>query len=170
MKYLSAGICIFLALAGTALASDAPPTDKSVAELLDVMNAHQLIDGMKGQIDAMLAATMRDAMRGKPVTPERQAIIDRMQARVQEVINQTLDWDTLRPVYMRTYSASFSQDEVNGMLKFYKSNVGQAVIKKLPLVLQNVMEDVQGMTKPMQKKLQQIQQETLQDLKALPES
>jgi hypothetical protein len=168
-KKYGGGVVVFLLLAGSVLAADSTPSEKSIDELLEVMNAHQLIDSVKGQMGAMLETAMREASRGKTMTPERQAIIDRMQTRVAAVINDALEWQTLRPVYVRAYSASFSQTEVDGMLKFYKSPAGQAVVKKLPLVLQNVMQDVQAITKPMRQKLQQIQQEAVQELKALPD-
>jgi uncharacterized protein len=173
-KYMS-GICAFLLMAGTATAAaattaaGAPPSDQSIKELLEITNAHQLIDGMKAQINTLVTASIREAMRGRPMTPERQAVVDRMQARMTDAATQALDWDVLLPIYLRTYRASFTQAELNGMISFYKTPAGQAVIKKLPVVMQNVMGEMQGIIKPMQQSIAVIQKETLQDLENLPD-
>ena len=169
MKKYIGGICAFLFIAGTALAAGAPPSDQSIRELLEIINAHQLIDGMKAQINTLVATSVRDAMRGKPMTPARQAVVDRMQARMTDAATQALDWDVLLPIYLRTYRASFTQAELNGMISFYKSPAGQAVTKKMPLVMQNVMGEMQDIIKPMQQKIAEIQKETLQDLQSLPD-
>jgi len=46
---------------------------------------------------------------------------------------------------------------------------GQAMIKKMPLVMQNVMGEMQSVMKPMQVKMREIQRETTQALQALPD-
>jgi uncharacterized protein len=73
-------------------------------------------------------------------------------------------------MYVRTYRASLTQDELDGMLKFYRSSAGQAFIKKMPLIMQNVMTEMQGMIKPMQQKLVEIQRQTMQELQDLKSS
>jgi hypothetical protein len=41
--------------------------------------------------------------------------------------------------------------------------------KKMPLVMQNVMGEMQSVMKPMQVKMREIQRETMQELQALPD-
>jgi hypothetical protein len=53
------------------------------------------------------------------------------------------------------------------VIKFYKSAAGQAYVKKLPLVMQNVMQEMQGFMKPLQEKMISIQRESMQELKDL---
>jgi hypothetical protein len=79
-----------------------------------------------------------------------------------------LDWNSLVPIYLHTYRASFSQDEMDSIIAFYKTPGGQALIRKMPLVMQNVMTEIQALTQPLQKKFQQIQREALEELKVLP--
>jgi hypothetical protein len=51
--------------------------------------------------------------------------------------------------------------------KFYKSAAGKAYTKKLPVAMQNVMVEMQGLIKPMQEKMAAIQKESLKELKEL---
>ena len=59
------------------------------------------------------------------------------------------------------YKQSFTQKEVNGMLDFYKSEPGQAVIAKMPLVMQNTMQAMQARMNTTFPKLQKLQQDAI---------
>ena len=142
-------ICACLLAAAPAIAANAPPTDESIQQLLTLTNA------------------MRDAQQGQTLTPERQAILDRMQTKMTAVLNQSLNWDALQPIYVNTYKASLTQDELDGIISFYQSSAGQAYIKKMPLIMQNVMAEMQGLIKSMQQQLVDIRKETAQELKDL---
>jgi uncharacterized protein len=168
MKIRQLVCCICLLAAVPVFADDAPPTEQSIQQLLELTNVRQLLDQIKLQFDSMMSAAIRDAQQGQTLTPERQAVVDRMKAKMSAVMKETLNWDTMMPLYVRTYRASLTQDELDGMIAFYQSPPGQAYIKKMPVIMQNVMVEMQAMIKPMQQKMVEIQKETLQELKNLP--
>lgn len=167
IKQLAMAVAWILVSAAAAAANNAPASDASIREMLDLTNAQQMIAGMKGQMSTIMNNAMRNAMQGQNVTPEKQAILDRMTAKMSAAAADVLNWDTLQPLYMRTYRESFTQDEIDGVIKFYKSPAGRAYVKKLPVVMQNVMQDMQGLMKPLQEKMMAIQRETMQELKDL---
>lgn len=164
---IATALAWILMSAGAVAANNAPASDASIREMLELTNAQQMIAGMKGQMTTMMNTAMQNAMKGQSITPERQAILDRMAAKMSAVVTDMLNWDQLLPIYLRTYRESFSQDEIDGVIKFYKSAAGQAYVKKLPLVMQNVMREMQGLLQPLQEKMMAIQRESLQELKAL---
>jgi hypothetical protein len=169
IKRLAAALVWILMSAGAVAANNAPASDASIRQMLELTNAQQIIASMKGQMNALMNTTVQNAMRGQTLTPERQAIIDRMTAKMSAAASDMLNWDTLLPIYLRTYRDSFTQDEIDGVIKFYKSAAGQAYVKKLPLVMQNVMGEMQGIMKPLQDKLLAIQKESMQELRNLPD-
>ena len=65
------------------------------------------------------------------------------------------------------YRKSFSQSEMDGMLKFYKSPAGKAVIAKMPVVMQNTMQVMQGEMAEMMPKIQQLIADTTSQMQAL---
>jgi uncharacterized protein len=164
---LATALIWILVSAGAAAANNAPASDASIRQMLELTNARQIIEGVKGQMGTMMNTAMQNATRGQTLTPERQAVIDRMSAKMSAVASDMLTWDALLPIYLRTYRDSFTQDEIDGVIKFYKSAAGQAYVKKLPLVMQNVMREMQGVMKPAQEKMMAIQRETMQELKDL---
>jgi hypothetical protein len=170
MKIRDLVICVCLFAAPPVIANDHPPSDASIDQLLTLTNARQLLDQMKAQVDSMIAAGMHAAQQGQALTPERQAVLDRMKSKMAAVITESLSWESLEPIYIRTYRASLTQDELDGMIAFYASAPGQAYIHKIPVIMQNVMVEMQGMLKPMQDKLAEIQKQTIQELKDLKAS
>jgi hypothetical protein len=166
-KLLIAALIGMLICTGARAANNAPASDASIRELLELTNAHQMLDGMKGQINALMNNSIHDAVKNQTITPERQAILDRMAAKMSAVATDMMNWDQLMPIYLRTYRASFTQDEIDGVNKFYKSAAGKAYTKKLPVAMQNVMVEMQGLIKPMQEKMAAIQKESLKELKEL---
>jgi uncharacterized protein len=167
-RFGTALLWILMSASTAVAANSAPASDASIRQMLDLTNARQLISSMKGQMDTVMNTAMQNAMRGQTLTPERQAVIDRMTAKMSAVVSDMLNWDDLLPMYIRIYRDSFTQDEIDGVIKFYKSAAGQAYLKKLPLVMQNVMREMQGFMKPALDKMQVIQKESLQELKELP--
>jgi hypothetical protein len=164
---LATALVWILMSAGAIAANNAPASDASIREMLELTNAQQMVAGMKGQMSAVMNTAMQNAMQGQTITPERQAIIDRMTAKISAVAADMLNWDALLPIYMRTYRDSFTQDEIDGVNKFYKSAAGKAYVKKLPLVMQNVMREMQGFMRPAQEKMMAIQRQSMQELKDL---
>jgi hypothetical protein len=166
-KLRATALVWMLICGGGAAANNAPASDASIREMLELTNARQMLAGMKGQITAMMNTTMQNATTGQSVTPARRAILDRMAAKMSAVATDVTNWDDLLPMYLRTYRAAFTQDEIDGVIKFYKSPAGKAYVNKLPLVMQNLMGEMQGFVKTIQEKMQAIQRESMQELKDL---
>jgi uncharacterized protein len=126
-----------------------------------------MLDSVKGQMTTMMNTTMQNATRSQTITPERQAVLDRMATRMSAVVTDMMNWDDMLPMYLRTFRAAFTQDEIDGVIKFYKSPAGKAYIKKMPVVMQNVMQEMPQFIKPVQEKMAAIQKESIQELKDL---
>jgi uncharacterized protein len=166
-KLLATAMVWMLVCGAAAAANNAPASDASIREMLELTNARQMLASMQGQMTTMMNATMQNATRGQTITPERQAVLDRMATKMSAVVTDMLNWDDLLPMYLRTYRAAFTQDEIDGVVKFYKSPAGRAYVKKLPVAMQNLMGEMQGFIKTVQDKMQGIQKASMQELKDL---
>jgi uncharacterized protein len=166
-KLLATALVWMLICGGAAAANNAPASDASIREMLELTNSRQMLDSVKGQMTAMMNTTMQNATRSQTITPERQAVLDRMSAKISGVLADMLNWDDMLPMYLRTYRAAFTQDEIDGVIKFYKSPAGKAYVKKMPVVMQNVMKEMPEFIKPVQEKMAAIQKESIQELKDL---
>ena len=43
-----------------------------------------------------------------------------------------MTWDKLRPLYVRIYQESFTQEEIDGLIVFYESPAGIAFVERWP--------------------------------------
>ena len=144
----------------------APPSEESIKQLLEVAQAHKLIDSVMTQMDLLMTQTIQQATQGQEIPPKMQKEIDKRQAEVVGLMKELLDWKKLEPMYVRIYQKSFSQQEVDGMIAFYKTPAGQAVIGKMPAVMQNTMDEMQQMMGPVMQKMQRMQQDVVTEMKA----
>ena len=72
----------------------------------------------------------------------------------------------MEPEIVAVYRESFTQEEIDAQLSFYRSPGGQAVIAKMPMVMQKSMEMSQRQMHRLMPKMQALMKETLSDAKA----
>jgi hypothetical protein len=164
-KFLAAGF-LFLITLQSVWAAEPTPTDASVMELLTVTKAQSLMASGIQQIDAAMRARMDQALAGRPLSPEQKKILDDMRVQSMSLIVSELKWEKLAPQYLEVYKKSFTQKEVDGMLAFYKTEAGQAVINKMPAVMQYSMQLMQNMLASLMPKMEKIQKDGLAKLQA----
>ncbi len=159
-------LVFMLAISLSGVAFAAAPSDAALRELLVVTDAKGLLDGAMAQMDAVIQQSIQKGLGDTEVTPEVQRSLDAMRGEIVAMMRQQMRWELLEPQYMDIYRQSFSQDEVDGMLRFYKSEPGRAVIAKMPLVMQHTMQMVQQMMADTMPKVREITQRTMAEIKA----
>src|SRR5437879_107344 len=92
----SVGLC-------TILAADNPPSEASIKQLLEVGQAHKLVDTMTVQMDGYMKQIMQQATQGQHITPEIQKGIDKREAEMMSMLKEVLDWNKLEPMYVRSH-------------------------------------------------------------------
>ena len=165
MTYLRNAIFILLFCATSAFAE--PASEDSIKQLLSITESRQLVNGMMSQLNTMMASIIKQATAGQQATAEQQKAVASYQNKITALMQQELSWEKLEPMYIRMYQTTFSKEEVNGMLQFYRTPAGQAVIHKMPVLMQKIMPEAQRMLTGMLPKMQQIQKEFMNDLKSV---
>jgi hypothetical protein len=164
LLFLFSGAIAF-AFAAEPAPKNNPPSEASIKQLMEVTNAHKMLDNVMAQMDGFINQTMQQATKGQKISPKVQKEIDRGRSETMAAMKEVLNWEKLEPMYTRVYQNSFTQGEVDGMIAFYKTPTGQAVLNKMPLVLQNTMTEMQGMMQPMIQRVQQMQQQVTAEMK-----
>jgi hypothetical protein len=118
---MAAGAVLALGAAGQVMA--AQPSEKQVRQLFQVMHMERMFDQMNSQ----MAGVMGQAV---PCVPASywQGFIDASGS--QQLLGRMV------PIYQRHFSA----DDVAGLLKFYKSPLGQKVITQMPVTMAEGMK------------------------------
>jgi uncharacterized protein len=168
MKRFLASLVISAAMAPFAWAQDQLASEATVRELLEVTQVRKLLDRTTAQMDAFVDEAIKRSLAGRVPTPEQQAILDDAKARSIAVMQAELQWEKLEPRYIEIYQKSFTNEEISGMLTFYRSSAGQAVINKLPVVMEHTMGLLQDFLQRTAPQIRQIQAEAIGKLNEHP--
>lgn len=135
----------------------AQPSDESIRELMEITDTRALLENGMNQADQMMQASMRQASQGKTIPPEDQKVLDDMREDMLTLLKQEMSWASMEPLFIEVYQKSLTQSEVDGMLEFYRSDAGKAVVAKMPVIMQNTMTLMQQRMAGMAPKMQKIQ-------------
>lgn len=157
---------ILCAAAASLVAADTKPSEASVKELLLLSDSPKMLEMSKGQLAAMAGGPVQQAMQGRSPTPEIRKILEAGSAKSMAVLNEGLKWEAFEPTFVEIYQSMMTQEEVDGIVAFYKTPAGKAMVQKLPQLMQASGQRLQQQLGPLLQQLQQISQETVLQLQA----
>jgi hypothetical protein len=131
----------------------APPSDESIEELLAVTRAEAMTKDVWPHIQAMVNKMIAEDGAKRNFSPEQHAQFEKVMARVVGAMQEELSWERLRALYFKLYRETFQQEDVDGMLAFYRSPAGEAMLAKMPLLMQNLMREMGDMSRGMQRRM-----------------
>jgi uncharacterized protein len=147
-------------------AADSPPSEASVKELLEASHVHKTVDTMMNQMDQIMNQMLQQVTQGQTIPPEVQKQIDTSRAEAKSMVKEILDWQKLEPMYIRVYQKSFSQKEVNDLIAMYHTPGAEALINKMPVVMQNTVTEMQPLLQPVIQRMQRAQQQIAAQIQA----
>jgi hypothetical protein len=146
-----------------AAAHAAPASEESVEALMAATKADSLIETLYGGIEQSVRAGLQQSAAGKALTPEQQRVIELAPARLMNVLKSELSWNRLKPLYVQIYKESFTQEEIDGLLAFYRSQAGQAFVAKMPQVMQRSMQASQDQMRTLAPRMQEAMKQVMQE-------
>lgn len=144
-----------------AAAVQAQPSDESLRTLFDAMKAESLVDGIYASLEPSMRQAMQQATAGKALTPQQQKAMDLAPQRLAAVLRSELSWARLLPVQMSIYRESFTQEEIDGLIAFYRSPLGRTFVDRMPVVMQRAMTATQVQVEQAMPKIQGAMQQVL---------
>ncbi|MFZ2641096.1 MAG: DUF2059 domain-containing protein [Verrucomicrobiia bacterium] len=162
MRILHPALAVLVLCSTTTLAE--PATDATIKELLTIAKAQKLLDDINKQVESQMNAAALKQLDGRAPTPHQQQVISKMTLRMAALLKEELAWEKMEPMYARLYKQSFTEEELAGMLAFYKTPPGQAVLNKLPVLMQTLMQDIQGMIARMTPRMGEIQRDFIAEI------
>ncbi len=157
MKRTFLPLVLLLPLTIPAHADDASKRTK-IMELLTVLKVDQvgkqIVDGASQQTDALGHREF-----GTTETPDQQKKVADLHKQVVTLISPAVDWKTLQPEFVSMYNTAYTEPEIDGILAFYKSPSGQALLNKGPQIGQQSSQIVQSHMSSVQPQLRQLVQD-----------
>lgn len=132
----------------------------SVDELMNIMDVDAMVDSMYAQVEGMLQG-MGEQLG---VQPDEKPIFDSHNAKMVALMRKEMSWEKMKEPMTDIYMKNFTEEEVQGMLTFYKSDIGKATLKKLPIVMQQSMQISQNLMQALMPEIQRMAGELQADL------
>ncbi|MEL0654222.1 DUF2059 domain-containing protein [Pseudoalteromonas issachenkonii] len=155
-------LLLSLLIFSSSLYAEQNTKQQKIDELINVMNMDAMVDSMYGQVEGMMKG-MSDQMG---VKPSEQAIFDKYYSDMTTVLKTEMSWAKMQPMMVNVYDMHFSEQEIADMLAFYKTDTGQKILEKMPVVMQESMQMSQGLIQDAMPKIQAIAGKLSEELKA----
>jgi len=155
--------------ASTVIPVDQQPTKEQLAKLFEVMRLKEQMQTMRKMMPAMVQQQIKDqtsAMEsslpaGTKLTPKQRADMESLISRYVEKAVNIYPVEEMIDDMSGLYQQHLSRDDVDGMIAFFSSPVGQHLLDQqpviakeyMPLVMKRVSERSQALTKEMMKEL-----------------
>jgi hypothetical protein len=132
-------------------------------ELLDEMSMKEVVEKSFDAVKKMMPMQikrMKELQEKSDAPSNAGKAADEMLTKVMDMVSKELSWDSLKEDYIAIYAETFTAEELEGAIAFYKSPVGKAFAQKQP-------ELIEGSMKISQKRMMQIMPKMMTMLKEL---
>jgi hypothetical protein len=154
MNRLTALLALVLIFPLAAHADEASRRAKS-EELITLLHADRMSTQVTENVmQQTTAITTQKA--GGTLSPETKTALADFQKKLVAVMEPQVGWKAIEPDYIRLYAAAFTDEELDGMLAFYKSAAGKALLEKMPDVNQQTGKILQSKFAALQPQLKQM--------------
>lgn len=89
-----------------------------------------------------------------------------LQDEIMTMIQQEFTWDKVKDDYIQIYADTFTEEELNGLIEFYKSPTGKKFTEKMPDLMQKSMQISQKQMQNIMPKVQEISRKFAEEHKA----
>lgn len=158
-------LSVFL-FVGSTQAEEVSASEASILELMEITQARKMSENMIAQLDVVMQNMIDQVAGDESFMPGEKAAVDNMRAKVAAVVSGQLSWSVMEPDLIQIYREAFTQSEVTQMIEFYRTAAGQAIISKMPLVMQRAMESSQVRMQAVLPVFDQIQREFVEEVAA----
>jgi hypothetical protein len=158
-------VTLLVGLSGPCARADETSKAAKIEELMRITKAESMSTQVAGQVRAMMMNQLNAAgvASGKS-SAEAAEVMNKLVAQIQE----RLSWQKLKPDYVKLYAEVFTEEEITGIVAFYKTPIGQAMLQKMPLLMSKTMELVQRQTAGMMPEIQKTVDEMREKYKNQP--
>ncbi len=131
------GVMVFVFAGQPATIAHAQQTAKhdKVEQLIQAMHLQATFNQMMDQVVAQETTTVQQLFPEIATDAKQKQQHDALMEKATALVRSGFSWESLEPEYAKIYEDAYTNQELDGMLAFYNSPVGKAVLAKTPEIL-----------------------------------
>jgi uncharacterized protein len=126
---------ILICVCVSAVRADEASKAAKVEEFLKVSHTEQTLSQGMAMMLSQAKSGMLQKMLNVTPTPEQTKANDELQDKLAAILTQALSWEKLKPAYVKLYASAYTEEELDGIVAFYKSPAGQALVTNTPAIM-----------------------------------
>lgn len=123
-------LVLALSLPLTARADDASHRAKA-QEMMTLLHTQKLVQENSDNLMKQITEAA-DRLAGPNPTPEKQAKVANFEKQAQQIIDSQVGWTAMQAEITDVYAKTFTDEELDSIIAFYKSPAGTALVTKMP--------------------------------------
>ncbi|MBL4827367.1 MAG: DUF2059 domain-containing protein [Spongiibacteraceae bacterium] len=158
MKHLI--LSLFLLISPVISSASEQSKKEDVEKLLGLMKADSMIESMHSQMDQLIQGMNHQFQ----IKPSEQAIYDKHASKILIAMKQQVNWEKIKTPITDIYVKHYTEQEIQDLLAFYKTDTGQSMIKKMPGIMNESIQVSQQMMSSFIPTMKSISQELQKEL------
>ncbi|MBA6382650.1 DUF2059 domain-containing protein [Colwellia sp. BRX10-6] len=125
-------LLLVLMLSFTSKANDLS-SRASIEKLMELTEVSKMIESMQSQVTLMFEG-MSKKMN---ISNKEKVHFDKYMDKVNALLDEKMNWHSFKEPMIDIYSRNFTEAEIQGLITFYRSDIGRSMTKKMPLIIQD---------------------------------
>jgi hypothetical protein len=145
-------------------AADAPASKKEIEKYLETMHIHELMKSTLSAMTTQMHKMVREQVQRQPNLPsDFEARMDKM---MDDMVTD-FPTDDLIEAMIPVYQKHLTKGDVDALVSFYSTPIGQKVLKEMPGMMTEAMQAASGVIQKLTAKaMDRVQEEVAQAQKA----
>jgi hypothetical protein len=160
----AATLLLATAMAGVAHAADATSKHAKVRELFELTSMETRVDQIRASALGQLHAMAAQQFAAAGLSDQNKSVLAYYD-KLNSLVASKYDWAQLEPKYEQVYVDLYTEEELDGILAFYRSPVGHAFLAKSPEATRQVLALSKQQLDTLAPQVQQLTNDYLDALK-----
>jgi hypothetical protein len=131
--------------------------------MLVAMHLEETTNRLERAQEERVEAISQQQLAGVPLDADQKKAFDDYRAKVVELLRSSASWKALEPDFVKLYSDAYTEEELDGILAFYRSPVGRAMLAKAPELTEQSIAISQRRMTALAPKVQELMDQFLRD-------
>jgi uncharacterized protein len=130
-------LCVILALfvgVSAAYCDEASRLAKA-SEVLRLAKSDQTMRQGLGIVAEQMKSGFIQQISGVQIPPEMEKEVAAFQDKIVAIMFDAISWEKLEPTLARMYADTYTESQLDGIIAFYKSEAGQAMVTNAPVLM-----------------------------------